>query len=124
MSQSREDYVKFMFEHGGEKAITNKMIADGLNVSPASVSEMMQKLAREGLVKTQRYRGSELTDSGYQMAQELVRIHEIWEYFLEQKLGYSKEEVHNFAEVLEHATPIELADRLARFIEFPENQVI
>lgn len=124
MSQSREDYVKFMFEHGGEEAITNKMIADGLNVSPASVSEMMQKLAREGLVKTQRYRGSELTESGYQMAQELVRIHEIWEYFLEQKLGYSKEEVHNFAEVLEHATPIELADRLARFIEFPENQVI
>lgn len=124
MSQSREDYVKFMFEHGGEGAITNKMIADGLNVSPASVSEMMQKLAREGLVKTQRYRGSELTESGYQMAQELVRIHEIWEYFLEQKLGYSKEEVHNFAEVLEHATPIELADRLARFIEFPENQVI
>ncbi|XJS09721.1 metal-dependent transcriptional regulator [Aerococcaceae bacterium WGS1372] len=123
MSQSREDYVKFMLEHGGDEAITNKMIADGLNVSPASVSEMMQKLAKEGLVKTQRYRGSELTEGGYQIAQELVRKHEIWEYFLEQKLGYSKEEVHNYAEVLEHATPIELADRLARFIDFPENRV-
>lgn len=124
MSQSREDYVKFMFEQGGEEAITNKKIAEGLEVSPASVSEMMQKLAKEGLVTTERYRGSLLTESGHEMAQEMVRKHEIWEYFLEQKLGYSKEEVHNFAEVLEHATPIELADRLAQFIDFPEDRVM
>lgn len=122
MSQSREDYIKFMFELGGDEAITNKMVAEGLDVSPASVSEMMQKLAKEGLVTTERYRGSFLTESGIQMAQEMVRKHEIWEYFLEKKLGYAKEEVHNFAEVLEHATPNELADRLAQFIQYPEDR--
>lgn len=120
MSQSREDYVKFMFEHGGDDPVTNKMIAEGLGIKPASVSEMMNKLAKEGLVSTERYRGSSLTEDGHNQAKEMVRKHEIWEYFLEQKLGYTKEEVHQFAEVLEHVTPTELADRLALYINYPE----
>lgn len=120
MSQSREDYVKFMYEHGGDESITNKTIAEGLDVSPASVSEMINKLAKEGLVVNKRYRGSALTSQGNQMAQEMVRKHEIWEYFLQNRLGYTQEEVHEFAEVLEHATPKDLADRLALYIEYPE----
>lgn len=120
MSQSREDYVKFMFEHGGEHSITNKMISEGLNVSPASVSEMINKLAKEGLVNNEPYRGSTLTDKGNLMAQEMVRKHEIWEYFLQERLGYTPEEVHEFAELLEHVTPKDLADRLAKYIDYPE----
>lgn len=120
MSQSREDYVKFMYEQAGDESISNKTIADGLEVSPASVSEMINKLAKEGLVINERYRGSALTPKGHQMAQEMVRKHEIWEYFLQNRLGYTKEEVHEFAEVLEHVTPKDLADRLAIYIEYPE----
>ena len=120
MSQSREDYVKFMYEQAGDESISNKTIAEGLEISPASVSEMINKLAKEGLVINERYRGSALTPKGHQMAQEMVRKHEIWEYFLQNRLGYTKEEVHEFAEVLEHVTPKDLADRLAIYIEYPE----
>lgn len=91
MSQSREDYVKFMYEQAGDESISNKTIAEGLEVSPASVSEMINKLAKEGLVINERYRGSALTPKGHQMAQEMVRKHEIWEYFLQNRLGYTKQ---------------------------------
>lgn len=119
MSQSREDYVKFIYEHTGNHPVSNKIIAQGLSVAPPSVSEMIHKLANEGLVNYRPYYGAHLTDTGERMAKELIRKHEIWEYFLEHKLNYTKQEVHELAEVLEHATPLDLADRLADFIKYP-----
>ncbi|MGX7099689.1 metal-dependent transcriptional regulator [Globicatella sanguinis] len=120
MSQSREDYVKFIYENGSSQLVSNKMIAKGLKVSAPSVSEMIVKLAAEGLLEYQPYQGAELTSKGIEMARNLIRKHEIWEYFLERELGYTKEEVHDLAEVLEHSTPNELADRLAKYIQYPE----
>ncbi|UUX34489.1 metal-dependent transcriptional regulator [Fundicoccus culcitae] len=118
MSQSREDYVKFIYEHGKGEYVSNKEIAKGLGVAPPSVSEMISKLSVEGLVEYKPYHGGVLTESGERMAVDLIRKHEIWEYFLETKLQYSKDEVHELAEILEHATPLDLADRLARFIDY------
>lgn len=119
LSQSREDYVKFIYEHSGGNAVSNKIIAQGLHVAPPSVSEMIHKLANEGLVSYRPYYGANLTDDGVSMAKELIRKHEIWEYFLEHKLNYTKDEVHDLAEILEHSTPLDLADRLADFIDYP-----
>ncbi|MCW6653363.1 metal-dependent transcriptional regulator [Aerococcaceae bacterium NML191292] len=119
MSQSREDYIKFMYEEGHGLVVSNKQIAEGLNIAPPSVSEMMTKLEAEGLITYRRYHGALLTESGIAMAEELIRKHEIWEYFLEHKLKYTKEEVHELAEILEHATPTDLANRLAAYIDFP-----
>lgn len=119
LSQSREDYVKFIYEHSSGDSVSNKMIARGLQVAPPSVSEMIHKLANEGLVNYRPYYGAKLTEAGENMARELIRKHEIWEYFLEHKLNYTKEEVHDLAEILEHSTPLDLADRLAEFIEYP-----
>lgn len=122
MSQSREDYIKYIFENGQNDLVSNKNIANGLSVSAPSVSEMIGKLAQEGLVKYEPYQGASLTEKGITMARELIRKHEIWEYFLEKELGYSKEEVHEIAEVLEHSTPTELANRLANYIDYPDSE--
>lgn len=121
MSQSREDYVKFIYEYGDGEPVPNKAIAAGLGVSPPSVSEMIHKLANEALVSYRPYHGGTLTPAGIEMAEELIRKHEIWEFFLEHKLNYNKQEVHELAELLEHTTPIDLANRLARYIDYPEN---
>ena len=121
-SQSREDYIKFIHEAGQGEHVPNKVIAQGLGVAPPSVSEMITKLSQEGLVDYRPYFGVVLTQLGLEMAQELVRKHEIWEYFLEHKLNYSKSEVHDLAELLEHATPTDLANRLADYIDYPEKR--
>ena len=121
MSQSREDYIKFIYEYGAGQPVPNKAIAAGLGVSPPSVSEMILKLANESLVSYRPYHGGTLTATGIQMAEELIRKHEIWEFFLEHKLNYNKQEVHELAELLEHITPMDLANPLAHFIEYPEH---
>ena len=119
-SQSQEDDLKFIHEAGHGQYVSNKEIATGLNVAPPSVSEMITKLAQEGLVAYKPYSGAMLTPQGQKLAIELVRKHEIWEYFLEHKLGYTKTEVHELAELLEHATSTDLANRLAAYIQYPE----
>lgn len=120
MSQSKEDYVKFIYEAGQGQTVSNKEIAAGLNIAPPSVSEMISKLSAEGLVEYKPYHGGKLTEKGLAMAKEIIRKHEIWEYFLEHKLHYNTIEVHELAEVLEHVTPVDLADRLADYISYPE----
>lgn len=118
MSQSREDYIKFIYEKGKDLPVSNKEIAQGLNVSPPSVSEMVSKLAKEGLLIHTPYQGGRLTPEGKAMALDIIRKHEIWEHFLVKKLAYPQDQVHDLAEILEHATPTHLAERLARFIDF------
>lgn len=122
VSQSREDYIKFIYEASKGDLVSNKEIASGLCVAPPSVSEMIHKLATEGLVEYHPYQGGRLTEEGTKMAQELIRKHEIWEYFLEHKLHYTSQEVHELAEILEHATPTDLANRLARYIDYPDSE--
>lgn len=120
MSQSQEDYIKFIYENSDGDFVDNKKIANGLDLAPPSVSEMMHRLELQKLVDYVPYKGVKLTEQGIKMAKDLIRKHEIWEYFLSKKLAYSDEEVHELAEVLEHVTPVDLANRLAIYINYTE----
>ncbi|QIL46944.1 metal-dependent transcriptional regulator [Vagococcus coleopterorum] len=120
MTPNKEDYLKLIFELGGyEKKISNKSIVAGLNVSAASVSEMISKLEKDNYVKHSPYQGVQLTDNGLKQASALVRKHRLWEVFLVEHLNYSWNDVHIEAEVLEHVTSSELAERLELFLESP-----
>ncbi|MCB5956153.1 metal-dependent transcriptional regulator [Enterococcus sp. CWB-B31] len=121
MTPNREDYLKLIFELGGdENKINNKHIVSGLNVSAASVSEMISKLVKEGLVQHSPYQGVQLTELGLTKASTLIRKHRLWEVFLVEHLNYSWNEVHNDAEVLEHVTSETLADRLSHYLGNPQ----
>lgn len=120
MTPHKEDYLKALYELGGsEHLVSNKQIADLLKIAPASVSEMLGKMSREGLIQYEPYKGSRLTQSGLQLAISLVRGHQLWEVFLIRHLGYSWSESHEDAEMLEHITPPRLAARLDRFLNYP-----
>ena len=121
MTPNKEDYLKLIFELGGySKKINNKSIVAGLNVSAASVSEMISKLEKDGFVKHSPYQGVQLTDAGLQHASTLVRKHRLWEVFLVEHLDYAWNEVHEEAEVLEHVTSEELANRIEAYLGFPD----
>lgn len=121
MTPNREDYLKLILELGGdEQQINNKQIVAGLDVSPASVSEMLSKLVKEDLVIHTPYQGVQLTEKGLRFASALIRKHRLWEVFLVEKLHYSFNDVHEEAEVLEHVTSDTLANRLDAFLEYPE----
>ena len=121
MTPNREDYLKLIFELGGdENKINNKQIVSGLNVSAASVSEMISKLVKEGLVNHSPYQGVQLTESGLTKASILIRKHRLWEVFLVEHLNYSWNEVHDDAEVLEHVTSQTLTNRLSDYLGNPK----
>ena len=121
MTPNREDYLKLILELGGDKQkVSNKQIVSGLTISGASVSEMISKLVKEGLVSHSPYQGVQLTSSGLEKASTLVRKHRLWEVFLVNHLGYSWNEVHDDAEVLEHVTSSQLEKRLDAYLEHPE----
>ncbi len=122
MTPNREDYLKLILELGGDhNKINNKQIVTGLSVSPASVSEMITKLVKESLLDHVPYQGVQLTEKGLVLASSLIRKHRLWEVFLVQHLGYTWNEVHDEAEVLEHITSSKLANRLANYLNSPAN---
>lgn len=120
MTPNKEDYLKAIYKLGGqERMVTNKQIAETLQIAPASVTEMLQKMKREGLLHYAPYKGSRLTDEGMHAAISLVRGHRLWEVFLMRHLGYSWSEAHEDAELLEHTTPPRLITRLDQFLNYP-----
>ncbi|WP_034550820.1 metal-dependent transcriptional regulator [Carnobacterium funditum] len=121
MTPNKEDYLKIIYELGGtEKKINNKEIVKRLGVSAASVSEMMSKLLKEGYIERLPYQGVELNEKGLRKASTLIRKHRLWEVFLVENLGYSWNEVHAEAEVLEHVSSIELTNRLENYLNSPK----
>ncbi|WP_461214346.1 metal-dependent transcriptional regulator [Lacticaseibacillus sp. GG6-2] len=121
MTPNKEDYLKMIFELGGDtQLISNKQIVAGLSVSAASVSEMIAKLVEQKYVTHTPYQGIKLTATGQKRAALLVRNHRLWEVFLVQSLHYPVDNIHQEAELLEHATTQDMADRLSEMLGHPQ----
>lgn len=117
-----EDYLKAIYEIEsglGEGAVATNEIAERLSVAPASVSGMVRRLADQGLLEYERYRGVRLTPQGRRVALKTIRRHRILETYLTEVLGYPWDRVHDEAERLEHAASEELIDRMAAALGEP-----
>jgi DtxR family Mn-dependent transcriptional regulator len=115
-----EDYLKAIYEIGrGSSAVATNDIAQRLVIAPASVSGMVRRLAEQGLLSYERYRGVKLTDRGRRAALRTLRRHRVIESYLSKALSYPWDRVHAEAERLEHAASDELVDRMAAAIGEP-----
>ena len=114
-SSSIEDYVKviYSFTEWQDKPITSSRLAQRLGVANSSVSEMVRKLKEQGLVDHKPYSAITLTEDGVRLALSMVRRHRLIETYLVQELGYSWDEVHDEAELLEHAVSDTFIERMA-----------
>jgi DtxR family Mn-dependent transcriptional regulator len=119
---STQDYLKNIYEltESGESASTNAL-AKKLNIKPASVTGMVQKLAsaKPALVEYQKHQGVTLTKEGKKAALEVIRHHRLLEAWLVQTLGYSWDEVHEEAERLEHVISEDFEMRIAAAMGHP-----
>ena len=110
-----ENYAKAIYELQGreEGAVGTSAVAERLGVAPASASGMLRRLADEGLISYEPYRGARLTGEGEQVALEVIRHHRLIELFLAEVLGMPWDRVHEEAEVLEHHISEELEELIA-----------
>lgn len=114
------DYLKAILDlerqHG---RVSTSALAEALDVSPASASNMVKRLAALRLAEHQPYRGVKLTPDGRRAAVELVRHHRLIELFLQHALGYSVDEVDAEAERLEHSVTAEFIARIEAALGHP-----
>ena len=123
LTQPVEDYLKSIYELGGDvERVSTNQLADCLEITPASVTGMLKKLAENepALVDYQKHHGVVLTEAGKNAALEMVRHHRLLEMFLHQVLGFDWDEVHEEADRLEHVISEAFEERIARVMGEPQ----
>jgi DtxR family Mn-dependent transcriptional regulator len=121
-SFTEENYLKAIFKLEEKKSypkITTNAIAEMVETAPASVTDMLKKLAEKKLIRYEKYKGVSLTISGKKIAITIIRKHRLWELFLVEKLNFKWDEVHDIAEQLEHIHSEMLIERLDQFLNYP-----
>jgi len=115
-----EDYLKAIYElERATGSASTSDIAHQLAIAPASVTGMIRRLADQGLLEYEPYRGVRLTETGQGVALRTIRRHRIIETFLVRVLGYPWDAVHDEAERLEHAATEDLVERMAARLHDP-----
>jgi len=115
-----EDYIKAIFSLTltGRPATTGAL-AVRLGVTPPSVTGMVRRLARQGLVRHHPYGVVTLTEAGRALALAILRRHRLVELFLMRSLGMTPPAAHREAERLEHALSARLEERLDILLDHP-----
>lgn len=120
-SISIEDYLKAIYRltHESKHFATTNAIAESLAVSAPSVTGMLKKLAQAKLVNHSPYHGVRLTEIGQRRAVKILRRHRLVELFLNKCLRLNWDEIHEEAEVLEHALSDRLEARIDEWLGYP-----
>ena len=121
LSLVEENYLKTIYHlsEGGFSQVSTNSIADAIHTKPASVSDMIQKLDRKGVIQYTKYQGVTVTEDGREAALKVIRKHRLWEVFLVKQLNFNWDEVHEVAEQLEHIKSPLLIERLDAFLGHP-----
>tara|TARA_B100001250_G_scaffold326171_1_gene290097 strand:+ start:120 stop:776 length:657 start_codon:yes stop_codon:yes gene_type:complete len=122
ITRSEENYLKTIFSvfMQTQSNVSTNEIANLLETSPASVTEMIKKLQEKNLVIYEKYNGVRLSNDGENKAISIIRKHRLWETFLVRKLDFSWSEVHDVAEQLEHIKSEKLIDKLDQLLNYPK----
>ena len=115
ISNAVQDYAKAIWSiaQRSRQPVSTSAIAERLDVSPASASAMVKRLEAMGLAQREPYHGVRLTRAGERVALAVLRHHRLLELYLAEALGMSWDQVHEEAEVLEHAISPELSELIA-----------
>ena len=119
-----EEYIETIYalEQRYGRALTG-MIAEQMKVKPPSITEMLQKLEREGLIQYESYTGAVLTASGRKMAQELMEKHRIIADLLEIT-GIDRDLAEADACQIEHHVSKKTLKQLEQFVNFSRNDAV
>ncbi|MCP4363367.1 MAG: metal-dependent transcriptional regulator [Chloroflexi bacterium] len=119
--QAIEDYLKTIYMLAQEESpVSTSRIAAAREVKPASATSMIQRLAKLNMVNYEKHYGVTLTASGEKLALEVIRHHRLLELYLIEALGFTWDEVHEQADILEHVISEKLEERIAAALNYPE----
>lgn len=121
IKKTKEDYLRAIYHFQEEQAsglgVSSVDISKYLNVSKSSVSEMLGKLVKNGLVKHTSYGKVALTKKGLKESMNVTKKHRIIEAFLSKVLKIKSKATHNEAHRLEHAFSNESISSIKKLIK-------
>ncbi|MFN3781085.1 MAG: metal-dependent transcriptional regulator [Candidatus Kapaibacteriota bacterium] len=120
VSQAVQDYLKAIYKLQKDNPVSTTELAKELNVSGASVTGMLKRLASMGLVEYNSYHGAKLTPTGEKVALETIRFHRLLELYLKKELNYPLDKVHEEACKLEHFISEEFIERVNEILGDPK----
>jgi DtxR family Mn-dependent transcriptional regulator len=121
-SPSIEDYLKVVYkleERDGSPPVSTGDVARSMEVSPASASNMIKRLDDLGFLTYEAYEGATLTTPGRTVALEVLRHHRLLELYLKEVMGFSWDEIHEEAEILEHHISERFESRIEEMLGHP-----
>ncbi len=119
--QAIEDYLKTIYSLAIlETPVSTSRLAEAREVRPASATGMIRRLAKLNLVHYEKHRGVTLTEEGKRIALEVLRHHRLIEAYLIEALGFTWDEVHEEADILEHVISEKLEERIAAALGNPQ----
>src|SRR5699024_1427581 len=115
LSDSTQDYLKAIWLAGewSDEPITATTISQRVGVTLSTTSDALRRLRKSGLIDHAPYGSIWLADTGRAHAVEMVRRHRVIETLLVRTLGYTWDQVHYEAEVLEPAVSDFMIDKIA-----------
>jgi DtxR family Mn-dependent transcriptional regulator len=117
-----EEYVEVIYKIQEKKQMVHTNdVALSMNVNPASVTEMFQKLTNEGFLNYEKYNGVRLTDKGMSLAIMLKKRHETLRHFLEI-IGVDKKIANADACKIEHNVNPLTIKKLRTFVEYAQRE--
>jgi len=120
LTEAIEHYLREIYKLGqAGNPVSVTALAKAQQVSPASASAMVKKLAALELAEHAPYGGITLTAAGERVALEVIRHHRLLELYLAETLGVGVADVHDEADRLEHAISEELEARIDEALGFP-----
>ncbi len=121
MKTSIEDYIKHIYTlQDSGRRVGTAVLAQKMDITMPSVSEMVKKLTAAGYLRNKPYHGFLLTGEGEKIAVSLIRKHRLLEYFLLKVLNFEWDEIHQEAETLEHFVSDKFIERLESVLDFPK----
>jgi len=122
LSFAEENYLKSIYHlsEAGKLGVSTNTIASNMHTRPASVSDMIRKLDKKGVISYVKYQGVKITGQGKKEALRVIRKHRLWEVFLVKHLRFNWDQVHEVAEQLEHIKSPLLIKRLDKFLGYPK----
>src|SRR4051812_4951265 len=120
LTEAIQHYLRAIYKLGtGGQPVSVGELARAQEVSPASASAMVKKLAALRLAEHAPYVGITLTPAGERVALEVIRHHRLLELYLAETLGVHADDVHDEADRLEHVISEELEARIDKALGFP-----
>lgn len=126
LPQRTQEYLKLLWgiserngESDGQASVSLSELSRRAQQKNSTTSEAIKRLQSRGLVEHEPYSGVRLTELGARLAVTMIRRHRLIETFLVETLGYTWDEIHADADLLEHAATDRFIDRIDALLNFP-----